>query len=200
MVELRYKKGNMKSKLIKSLKDSQTYLIVTLICLVITLILSLVMYSLNISTMVKLGLSTSSNSTNSSGTETEISTSNLITTGILGIFAFVTSIVMIVFAIKLATTSYKTYKMFNELLWETTTKVQLSQPDLVKLTALSNELNRLFIFNLIGIITGPVLLIVNVFFTRTAIRHLNEASSLLVDGGFASAPNSGNNDIKNLTR
>ncbi|MHA3786009.1 hypothetical protein [Mycoplasma sp. Z244C] len=200
MVELRYKKGNMKSKLIKSLKDSQTYLIVTLICLVITLILSLVMYSLNISTMVKLGLSTSSNSTNSSGTETEISTSNLITTGILGIFAFVTSIVMIVFAIKLATTSYKTHKMSNELLWETTTKVQLSQPDLVKLTALSNELNRLFIFNLIGIITGPVLLIVNVFFTRTAIRHLNEASSLLVDGGFASAPNSGNNDIKNLTR
>ncbi|WP_458835526.1 hypothetical protein [Mycoplasma sp. BRA285] len=190
----------MKSRLIKSLKDSQTYLIVTLICLVITLILSLVMYSLNISTMIKLGLSTSSNSTNSSGTETEIPTSNLITTGILGIFAFVTSIVMIVFAIKLATTSYKTHKMFNELLWETTTKVQLSQPDLVKLTALSNELNRLFIFNLIGIITGPVLLIVNVFFTRTAIRHLNEASSLLVDGGFASAPNPGNNDIKSLTR
>ncbi|MHA0272486.1 hypothetical protein ACXYFN_00375 [Mycoplasma sp. 48589B] len=190
----------MKSRLIKSLKESQTYLIVTLICLVITLILSLVMYSLNISTMIKLGLSTSNNITNSSGTETEIPTSNLITTGILGIFAFVTSIVMIVFAIKLATTSYKTYKMFNELLWETTTKVQLSQPDLVKLTALSNELNRLFIFNLIGIITGPVLLIVNVFFTRTAIRHLNEASSLLVDGGFASAPNSCNNDIKNLTR
>ncbi|WP_416756307.1 hypothetical protein ACM0IS_00370 [Mycoplasma aquilae ATCC BAA-1896] len=161
----------MKNNFKRQLEKTKTYLIIVIIAWFLSIIFAVSSYS--ISTLMVMKTATNDASV--------ISTGMIIAQSILSIFSFVSSIIGIVFGIKLAVLSNDVRKLFTKMVYETSFRRQIEQANLVKLLAYSRTIERLFIFNLIGILSGPVLLIINLFFTRNALMSSKNVLDLIDD-------------------
>ncbi|MFV8500038.1 hypothetical protein ACNQ1M_03035 [Mycoplasma sp. VS424B] len=161
----------MKNNFKRQLEKTKTYLIIVIIAWFLSIIFAVSSYS--ISTLMVMKTATNDASV--------ISTGMIIAQSILSIFSFVSSIIGIVFGIKLAVLSNDVRKLFTKMVYETSLRRQIEQANLVKLLAYSRTIERLFIFNLIGILSGPILLIINLFFTRNALMSSKNVLDLIDD-------------------
>ncbi|MFV8516061.1 hypothetical protein [Mycoplasma sp. Z244B] len=161
----------MKNNFKRQLEKTKTYLIIVIIAWFLSIIFAVSSYSISTLMVMK----TANNDAS------VISTGMIIAQSILSIFSFVSSIIGIVFGIKLAILSNDVRKLFTKMVYETSLRRQIEQANLVKLLAYSRTIERLFIFNLIGILSGPVLLIINLFFTRNALMSSKNVLDLIDD-------------------
>ncbi|MFV8414210.1 hypothetical protein ACNQ2B_02080 [Mycoplasma sp. Z707] len=161
----------MKKNFKRQLEKTKTYLIIVIITWFLSIILAFSSYSISTLMVMK--------AANTDGTV--ISTGMIIAQSILSIFSLASSIVGIVFGIKLAILSNDVRKLFTKMVYETSLKRQIEQANLVKLLAYSRTIERLFIFNLLGILSGPILLIINLFFTKNALMSSKNVLDLIDD-------------------
>ncbi|MFV8476400.1 hypothetical protein [Mycoplasma sp. BRA290] len=161
----------MKKNFKTQLEKTKTYLIIVIIAWFLSIIFAVSSYSISALMVMK--------ATNNDASV--ISTGMIIAQSILSVFSFASSIVGIVFGIKLAILSNDVRKLFTKMVYETSLKRQIEQANLVKLLAYSRTIERLFIFNLLGILSGPVLLIINLFFTKNALMSSRNILALLDD-------------------
>ncbi|MFV8468055.1 hypothetical protein ACNQ1X_00595 [Mycoplasma sp. SK341A] len=161
----------MKKNFKRQLEKTKTYLIIVIIAWFLSIIFAVSSYSISTLMVMK--------ATNNDASV--ISTGMIIAQSILSVFSFASSIVGIVFGIKLAILSNDVRKLFTKMVYETSLKRQIEQANLVKLLAYSRTIERLFIFNLLGILSGPVLLIINLFFTKNALMSSRNILALLDD-------------------
>ncbi|MFV8474905.1 hypothetical protein ACNQ13_02815 [Mycoplasma sp. VS428] len=161
----------MKKNFKRQLEKTKTYLIIVIITWFLSIILAVSSYSISTLMVMK--------AANTDGTV--ISTGMIIAQSILSIFSLASSIVGIVFGIKLAILSNDVRKLFTKMVYETSLKHQIEQANLVKLLAYSRTIERLFIFNLLGILSGPILLIINLFFTKNALMSSKNVLDLIDD-------------------
>ncbi|MFV8435174.1 hypothetical protein ACNQ2I_02195 [Mycoplasma sp. Z355B] len=161
----------MKKNFKRQLEKTKTYLIIVIITWFLSIILAVSSYSISTLMVMK--------AANTDGTV--ISTGMIIAQSILSIFSLASSIVGIVFGIKLAILSNDVRKLFTKMVYETSLKRQIEQANLVKLLAYSRTIERLFIFNLLGILSGPILLIINLFFTKNALMSSKNVLDLIDD-------------------
>ncbi|MFV8470765.1 hypothetical protein ACNQ1N_00860 [Mycoplasma sp. HF11B] len=161
----------MKKNFKRQLQKTKTYLIIVIITWFLSIILAVSSYSISTLMVMK--------AANTDGTV--ISTGMIIAQSILSIFSLASSIVGIVFGIKLAILSNDVRKLFTKMVYETSLKRQIEQANLVKLLAYSRTIERLFIFNLLGILSGPILLIINLFFTKNALMSSKNILALVDD-------------------
>ncbi|MFV8418270.1 hypothetical protein ACNQ21_02085 [Mycoplasma sp. VS299A] len=161
----------MKKNFKRQLEKTKTYLIIVIITWFLSIILAVSSYSISTLMVMKAANNDAS----------VISTGMIIAQSILSVFSFASSIVGIVFGIKLAILSNDVRKFFTKMVYETSLKHQIEQANLVKLLAYSRTIERLFIFNLLGILSGPILLIINLFFTKNALMSSKNVLDLIDD-------------------
>ncbi|MFV8475501.1 hypothetical protein [Mycoplasma sp. Z663] len=161
----------MKKNFKRQLQKTKTYLIIVIIAWFISIIFAVSSYSISTLMVMKAANNDAS----------VISTGMIIAQSILSVFSFASSIVGIVFGIKLAILSNDVRKLFTKMVYETSLKHQIEQANLVKLLAYSRTIERLFIFNLLGILSGPILLIINLFFTKNALMSSKNVLDLIDD-------------------
>ncbi|MFV8468031.1 hypothetical protein ACNQ17_02385 [Mycoplasma sp. Sp48II] len=161
----------MKKNFKRQLEKTKTYLIIVIITWFLSIILAVSSYSISTLMVMKAANNDAS----------VISTGMIIAQSILSVFSFASSIVGIVFGIKLAILSNDVRKLFTKMVYETSLKHQIEQANLVKLLAYSRTIERLFIFNLLGILSGPILLIINLFFTKNALMSSKNVLDLIDD-------------------
>ncbi|MFV8470338.1 hypothetical protein [Mycoplasma sp. 654] len=163
----------MKKKFKKQLEQTKIYLIIVIVTWILSIIFGVSSYT--ISTLI------ATKATSANVDVNVVAAGLLIAQAILSVISVVITIIGIVFGIKLAILSNEVRKLFTKMVYETSLKHQIEQANLVKLLAYSRTIERLFIFNLLGILSGPILLIINLFFTRNALMSSKNVLDLIDD-------------------
>ncbi|WP_416738584.1 hypothetical protein ACM0L0_00305 [Mycoplasma sp. 005V] len=158
----------MKEKFLNQLEQAKTYLVIVFVTWIVSIVLGLISYILSAVASVTLQLYPNASIIG-----------YRVTTAIFSILTIASVIIGLVYGIKLIMLSNDTKKLFTKMVYETSVQNTIAQPDLIKLLAYSRTIERLFIFNLIGFLSGPILLIINCFFTRNAITSAKNVLDLL---------------------